>query len=119
MHESFDYAQDTNKIQTITSNPHLKFKQLNLEPKSCIRKCMGSAPYELRVCSESYESPTDSVGVTCEDFVDQRFLNDKSLVFPRDSYKVGSYNQRCYKHGAALQPVSHHRMRYSLMHDLG
>ena len=40
-----------------------------------------------------------SVGVRCKDFVGQRFLNDKSLVFTRDSYGVGSYNHRCYKHG--------------------
>ena len=92
--------------------------------------------------AKSYKSLTDSVGVTFEDFVGQRFLNDKSLVFTRDSYGVGSYNQRCYKHGAALQPASQfstkiavdfincccsgnrrflsmsHRIRYSLMHDL-
>ena len=47
------------------------------------------------------------------------FLNDKSLAFTRDSYGVGPDKQGCYKLGAALQPASHHRMRYSLMHDLG
>ena len=52
----------------------------------------------------------DSVGVTCEDFVGQRILNDKSFVFTRDSYGVGFSNPRGYKHGAALQPASHHRM---------
>ena len=92
--------------------------------------------------AKSYKSLTDSVGVTCEDFGGPAFSQRWSCIHTR-LLRSRSYNQRCYKHGAALQPASQfstkiavdfincccsgnrrflsmsHRIRYSLMHHRG